>query len=74
MGVYMRGQGEDRTLEAQWRALPNYVKEGSNVLVMADTSGSMTCAGGRPPGFLRGLGYLLRREKCRCLPQYVYDF
>lgn len=48
VGVYMRGQGEDRTLEAQWRALPNYVKEGSNVLVMADTSGSMTCAGGRP--------------------------
>ncbi|MDE5892533.1 MAG: DUF2828 family protein [Acetatifactor sp.] len=45
---YMYGQSEDRTLEAQWRALPNYVKEGSNVLVMADTSGSMTCAGGRP--------------------------
>ena len=45
---YMNGQSEDRALEAQWKALPNYVKEGSNVLVMADTSGSMTCAGGRP--------------------------
>lgn len=48
VGEYMRGKGEDRTLEAQWNALPNYVKEGSNVLVMADVSGSMTCAGGRP--------------------------
>lgn len=48
VGEYMRSQGEDRTLEAQWKALPNYVQEGSNVLVMADTSGSMTCAGGRP--------------------------
>lgn len=48
VGEYMRNQGEDRTLDAQWEALPNYVKAGSNVLVMADTSGSMTCAGGRP--------------------------
>ena len=48
VGEYVRGQSEDRTLEAQWKALPNYVKEGANVLVMADTSGSMTCAGGRP--------------------------
>lgn len=52
---YMRGRGEDRTLEAQWKALPNYVKEGSNVLVMADTSGSMTCAGGRPMASSVGL-------------------
>ena len=48
VGSYLKNQGEDRTMEAQWRALPNYVKEETNVLVMADTSGSMTCAGGRP--------------------------
>lgn len=38
----------DPILEAQWKALPNYVDEGSNVLVMADTSGSMTCMNNRP--------------------------
>jgi len=31
----------DPTLDAQWRALPNYVSEESNALVIADTSGSM---------------------------------
>jgi len=35
----------DKTLELQWKALPDYVGEGSNILVMADTSGSMQ---GRP--------------------------
>ena len=35
----------DETLEAQWRQLPNYVKAGTNALVIADTSGSMY---GRP--------------------------
>lgn len=34
---------EDAVLEAQWKALPDYVKGDLNVLVMADTSGSMTC-------------------------------
>lgn len=39
-------KGERSTvLEEQWKALPNYVEEGSNILVMADTSGSMS---GRP--------------------------
>jgi hypothetical protein len=32
----------DETLEAQWKALPNYVTDGKKFLVMADTSGSMT--------------------------------
>ena len=36
---------EYKVLEAQWRQLPNYVTPGSNVLIMADTSGSMW---GRP--------------------------
>ncbi len=48
VGTYLRCGEEDRTLEAQWKALPCYVKENTNVLIMADTSGSMACAGGRP--------------------------
>lgn len=32
----------DQTVEAQWKALPNFMPEGSNALVVADTSGSMT--------------------------------
>lgn len=36
---------EDAVLEAQWKALPDYVKGGENVVVMADVSGSMI---GRP--------------------------
>lgn len=34
---------EDDVLEAQWKALPDYVGGDFNALVMADTSGSMTC-------------------------------
>lgn len=37
--------GTDTVLEEQWKALPNYVEGNNNVLVMADTSGSMA---GRP--------------------------
>lgn len=36
---------EDPVLEAQWKALPDYVGEEANAMVIADTSGSMT---GRP--------------------------
>ena len=32
----------DATLEGMWRALPNYVNDASNVLVVRDGSGSMT--------------------------------
>ena len=35
-------------LEAQWQQLPNYVEAGTNAIVMADVSGSMTWSGGRP--------------------------
>ena len=36
---------EDEVIEAQWKALPNYVQNENNVIVMADVSGSMC---GRP--------------------------
>lgn len=36
---------EDKALELQWAALPDYVPRGCNAIVMADTSGSMF---GRP--------------------------
>lgn len=44
-----RAWGNDYTpddiIEAQWKALPNYIEGENNILVMADVSGSMT---GRP--------------------------
>ena len=39
------GTGIDAIIEAQWKALPNYVEGENNILVMADVSGSMY---GRP--------------------------
>jgi len=46
------GREKSNVLEAQWRALPDYVENGSNVLIMADTSGSMC---GRPLATAVGL-------------------
>ena len=42
---YGDSYGPNTLTEAQWKALPNYVGDGANVMVMADVSGSMT---GRP--------------------------
>lgn len=33
----------DKVAEAQWKALPNYIKEGISILPMVDVSGSMEC-------------------------------
>lgn len=52
-GWYTYARDTDATLEAQWKALPNYVKEGRNYLIMADVSGSMA---GRPMETSVGLG------------------
>lgn len=38
----------DNVLEAQWKALPNYVEGNHNVVVMADVSGSMTTDNYKP--------------------------
>lgn len=52
---------QDKTVEAQWRQLPNYVDEGTNALVIADTSGSMY---GRPMASSVGLAiYFAERNK-----------
>lgn len=51
----------DETLEEQWKALPNYVDGENNILVMADTSGSMS---GRPVCSSIGLSlYFAERNK-----------
>jgi len=51
----------DVILEEQWKALPNYVEGENNVLVMADTSGSMS---GRPLASAVGLAmYFAERNK-----------
>lgn len=44
-GSYFYFASPDKALELQWNALPNYVKDGDNILIVADTSSSM---GGRP--------------------------
>lgn len=55
----------DDVLELQWRALPNYVEGENNVLVMADTSGSMEYnSNGRPLATAVGLAlYFAERNK-----------
>lgn len=51
----------DPALEAQWRQLPDYVEPGTNALVIADTSGSMT---GRPMATSVGLAvYFAERSR-----------
>lgn len=51
----------DPVLEEQWKALPNFVEGENNVLIMADTSGSMT---GRPLATSVGLAlYFAERNK-----------
>lgn len=50
----------DELVEQQWKALPNYVGDGANVLVMADVSGSMS---GRPMATSIGLAnYFAQRN------------
>ena len=46
------GRESSKVLEAQWKALPDYVEKGTNALVMADVSGSMR---GRPMATSIGL-------------------
>ena len=51
---------EEKILQAQWDQLPNYVNEGTNAIVIADTSGSMM---GRPMDTAVGLAvYFAQRN------------
>ncbi|MBQ6368306.1 MAG: DUF2828 family protein [Erysipelotrichaceae bacterium] len=55
------GVEDDPVLEAQWKALPNYVEDEKRCLIMADVSGSM---GGRPMATSIGLAiYFAERNK-----------
>lgn len=55
---------KDAVLEAQWKALPDYVEGENNVLVMADTSGSMETSNGLPMATSIGLAiYFAERNK-----------
>lgn len=55
---------KDAVLEAQWKALPNYVSGENNVLVMSDTSGSMESDNGLPMATSIGLAvYFAERNK-----------
>jgi len=55
---YLLGQRqEDPTIEAQWKALPDYVNgDNKNILCMVDVSESMLWGGGRPMATSIGLG------------------
>ena len=56
-----RGRSVDDIVEAQWKALPNYVKGENNILIMADVSGSMY---GRPMDTSVGLAtYFAQHNK-----------
>ena len=50
---------ENAVVEAQWKALPNYIKEGLNIVAMADVSGSMC---GRPMASSIGLSIYLAQH------------
>lgn len=53
----------DTVLEAQWKALPNYVENGDNILVVSDLSGSMYCRDMLPISSSIGLGIYFA-ERC----------
>ena len=52
-------RNENAVVEAQWKAMPNYIKEGLNIVAMADVSGSMS---GRPMASSIGLAIYLAQH------------
>jgi len=59
----------DATVDAMWKALPNYVQEEQNALVMADVSGSMT---GQPMDVSIALAiYFAERNKGKFQNHYL---
>lgn len=60
-GYWNRTITADTIVEAQWKALPNYVQGENNILIMADVSGSMS---GRPMDTSVGLAtYFAQHNK-----------
>ncbi len=61
---YGYGASVDKTVEAQWKQLPNYADTDTNALVVCDVSGSMT--GGKPQPIAVAISlaiYLAERNK-----------
>lgn len=59
--LYHKNNADEDVLETQWKNLPDYVEKGSNVVVMADVSGSMY---GRPMATSVGLAlYFAERNE-----------
>lgn len=61
-----KGAQNDKTIDLQWEALPNYMDgESFNGLVVADVSGSMGMLGGKPMAASIGLAmYIAERNTC----------
>ena len=69
---FMYGGNADRDiLEAQWKALPNYFKEGRNVVCCADVSGSMV---GMPMAASIGLAMYCARYNTGAYNGYYLTF
>ena len=63
---------EDAVVEAQWKALPNYLTKPMNAVVMADVSGSMMSPNGRPMATSIGLAiYFAQRNTGLFHNQYM---
>lgn len=68
---YYNSIKEDPIIEAQWKALPNYVEGEHNVLVMADVSGSME---GKPMATSIGLAIYFAERNHGAFKNYYMTF
>ena len=65
----------DQTLEAQWKALPDYMEKPFNGLVVADVSGSMYCDNNLPIAVSISLAiYIAERNKNRVFANKFLTF
>lgn len=72
---FMYGGNADKDiLEAQWKALPNYFKEGRNVVCCADVSGSMSWGNGMPMAASVGLAMYCARYNTGAYQGYYMTF
>lgn len=68
--MYNRNPKETKVLEEQWKSLPNYVDD-SNILIMADVSGSMY---GRPMATAVGLAIYFAERNTGCFHDHFMTF